>query len=64
MKDLIIYWIIPNGCVSIISSKMMSFDPIFRLWIVVPSLIVAQLGKDLVDLLHVGSKRLASQKNK
>ncbi|KAJ6618180.1 hypothetical protein B0H10DRAFT_2030919 [Mycena sp. CBHHK59/15] len=38
LKDLVVYWIIPNG-----------------LWLIVPSLIILQLGKDLAASLNIAS---------
>ncbi|KAH7907060.1 hypothetical protein BJ138DRAFT_542939 [Hygrophoropsis aurantiaca] len=50
LKDLIVYWIIPNG-----------------LWIVIPSLIVYQLGKDILSELiaadRAAAKTASSKKN-
>lgn len=54
-KTLVLLWIIPNGCVHKLCSgggKRVLTGSMYRLWIVVPSLIVYQLGKDLVGALR------------
>jgi hypothetical protein len=56
-SDLIVYWIIPNGYVSL-SVGLIRDDDFFlsRLWIVIPSLIVVRLGKDITASLHVAER--------
>ena len=54
--DLIFLWIIPNGYIALFSpfSKVVctSLTLPCRLWIVVPTFIVLQLGKDLAESLN------------
>jgi hypothetical protein len=61
-SDLFFLWIIPNGWVlshklSVPSSIYRLTQPIFSLWIVVPSFIVAQFGKDLVKSLNFAAQQ-------
>ncbi|KAG6861172.1 hypothetical protein C0995_002979 [Termitomyces sp. Mi166 len=51
--DLIVYWIIPNGC-------GVTMD--LRLWIVVPAFIIVRIGKDLVQSLNYAAKASANAK--
>lgn len=69
MSDLIIYWIIPNGYVCSFFIGLTRHNGSFRcrLWIVVPSLIVVRLGKDIAASLHVAERattKAASGKQK
>ncbi len=60
VQDLLVFWVFPNGYAYVICG--LSSDLLWpRLWIVFPSLIVYQLGKDLVGSLdHVAVKEAAS----
>lgn len=69
MSDLIIYWIIPNGYVCSFVIGLTRHNGSFRrrLWIVIPSLIVVRLGKDIAASLHVAERattKTASGKQK
>jgi len=57
MSDLIVYWIIPNGCVSLSVGVIIDAD-LFqsRFWIVVPSLIFVRLGKGIAAALGVAGR--------
>jgi len=66
MSDLIVYWIIPNGCVSLSVGVILDADFFqSRFWIVVPSLIFVRLGKDIAAALGVAGRsatKTASEK--
>lgn len=57
VMDLILLWIIPNGfvCFALLSKRLLSIV-VYRLWIVVPTFIVLQFGKDLVNSLTFADK--------
>lgn len=67
-SDLFFLWIIPNGCVHLISCLFFSFicrslNPHCSLWIIVPTLIIARLGKDLADSLNFAAQQSKKLKN-
>jgi hypothetical protein len=64
-RDLLVYWIIPNGYAWFIHDSSNVLTLFNRLWLIVPSLIVLQLGKDISASLQVVeymSKQLANSK--
>lgn len=66
LSTLIIYWVIPNGWVSIfvlilcLNLNLMAD----RLWLIFPTLIVIQLGKDIATSLRVANTAEKVKKSK
>ena len=59
--DLVLLWILPNGYIAFsLYCLYPLLTPRYRLWIVVPTLIVLQLGKDIAESLDFAAR--ASQK--
>ena len=69
LKDLIVLWVIPNGCVNACSANgeytFLIAEAPCSAWIIVPSLILLRLGKDIAESLHAAynaERRAASGK--
>ncbi len=56
-RDLIQFWIIPNGYVSSHAVKILALMGSGRIWIVVPSLIVWKMGQDLCRRLMLAEAK-------